>query len=201
MVLINYQCYIVLHTAMIMNSAIVERANSALKFVKRDWVVGAVCMGQERLNALLLLFVRQDIPVDADEVVDVFAIKHPIYWVSSTKVLPSILLTTSSFSDVLRCRLASVDRFWSGSGHFLQIDPRMSYSMVSHPTTPLSCMVSHRVLSWVLCYSSCTLLTLRWLLLNTAYVGLHSYADDTQLYTGCSSIDASKSAVQFLHCI
>jgi len=26
--------------------------------------------------------------------------------------------------------------------------------------------------------------------------GVHSYADDTQLYTGCSSTDASKSAVQ-----
>jgi len=30
---------------------------------------------------------------------------------------------------------------------------------------------------------------------------LHSYADDTQHYTGCSLIDASKSAVQLLHCI
>jgi len=34
-------------------------------------------MGQESLNALLLLFVHQDIHVDADEVVDVFANKHP----------------------------------------------------------------------------------------------------------------------------
>jgi len=34
-------------------------------------------MGQERLNALLLLFVHQDIHVDADEVVDVFANEHP----------------------------------------------------------------------------------------------------------------------------
>jgi len=32
-------------------------------------------------------------------------------------------------------------------------------------------------------------------------VDLHSYADDTQLHTGCSSTDASKSAVQLLHCI
>jgi len=32
-------------------------------------------------------------------------------------------------------------------------------------------------------------------------VNLHSCADDTQLYTGCSSTDASKSAVQLLHCI
>jgi len=32
-------------------------------------------------------------------------------------------------------------------------------------------------------------------------VDLLSYADDTQLYTGCSSTDASKSAFQLLHCI
>jgi len=30
---------------------------------------------------------------------------------------------------------------------------------------------------------------------------VYSYADDTQFYTGCSSTDASKSAVQLLHCI
>jgi len=32
-------------------------------------------------------------------------------------------------------------------------------------------------------------------------VDLHSYVDDTQLYTGCASTDASKSAVQLLRCI
>jgi len=32
-------------------------------------------------------------------------------------------------------------------------------------------------------------------------VDFHSYAVDTQLYTGCSSTDASKSAVQLLRCI
>ena len=32
-------------------------------------------MSQERLNALLLLFVHQDIHVDVDEVIDVFAKK------------------------------------------------------------------------------------------------------------------------------
>jgi hypothetical protein len=56
------------------SSATVERANSALKFVKSD---RRSTMGQERLNALVLLFVHQDIHVDADEVVDVFANKHP----------------------------------------------------------------------------------------------------------------------------
>lgn len=56
------------------SSATVERANSALKFVKSD---RRSTMGQERLNALLLLFVHQDVHVDVDEVVDVFAKKHP----------------------------------------------------------------------------------------------------------------------------
>jgi len=32
-------------------------------------------------------------------------------------------------------------------------------------------------------------------------VDLHSYAEDTQLYTGCSSTDASKSAVPLLYSI
>ena len=49
------------------SSATVERANSDRRST----------MSQERLNALLLLFVHQDIHVDVDEVVDVFAKKHP----------------------------------------------------------------------------------------------------------------------------
>jgi hypothetical protein len=56
------------------SSATVERANSALKFVKSD---RRSTMGQERLNALLLLFVHRDIHVDVDEVFDFFAKKHP----------------------------------------------------------------------------------------------------------------------------
>lgn len=56
------------------SSATVERANSALKFVKSD---RRSTMGEERLNALLLLFIHRDIPVDVDEVVDIFAKKHP----------------------------------------------------------------------------------------------------------------------------
>jgi len=44
------------------------------------------------------------------------------------------------------CRLALVDWFWSNSGLSLQTDPRLSHSMASHLTTPLTCTVSHRVL-------------------------------------------------------
>jgi len=119
-------------------------------------------------------------------------------------MLPSILLTTSSkFSGVLKCRLASLDRFWSGSGLSLQTDPRLSHSMASHPTTPLSCMVSHSVLSeWVLCFSSCTTADVALIAVQHG-VDLHSYRlmIGLQAYTGCSSTDASKSAVQLLHCV
>jgi len=64
------------------------------------------------------------------------------------------------FSGALKCRLALMDRSWSGSG--------LSSVAVSFQgvTAPLSCMVLHSVLSWVLCYSFCILLMLRWLLLS-----------------------------------
>jgi hypothetical protein len=55
-------------------SATVERANSALKFVKSD---RRATIGEERLNALLLLFVHRDIFVDINEVIDVYSAKHP----------------------------------------------------------------------------------------------------------------------------
>ena len=59
-------------------------------------------------------------------------------------------------------------------------------------------MVFHKALSWVLFYSFCILLML---LAAQHGVDLHSYADDTQLYTSCTSADAPTSAVQLLHCI
>ena len=34
-------------------------------------------MGEERLNALLLLFVQKDIPIDYDEIIDEFARREP----------------------------------------------------------------------------------------------------------------------------
>ena len=48
------------------SSATVERANSALKFVKSD---RRASTGEDRLNALLLLFVHRDIAVDINELV------------------------------------------------------------------------------------------------------------------------------------
>ena len=49
-----------------------ERANSALKFIKSD----RSTMGQDRLNALLLLYVHKDIVVDYEAVIDLYASRH-----------------------------------------------------------------------------------------------------------------------------
>ena len=51
-------------------AATVERANSALKFVKSD---GRSRMVEDRLNAVLVLFIHNDIDIDFDKVVDIFA--------------------------------------------------------------------------------------------------------------------------------
>jgi len=48
----------------------VERSNSSLRFVK---TVYRSNMGQERLNALLLLFIHRDIELNYEKVVDIFA--------------------------------------------------------------------------------------------------------------------------------
>lgn len=51
----------------------VERANSSLKFIK---TASRSTMGEDRFNALILLYVHKDIPIDAESVVDMFARKH-----------------------------------------------------------------------------------------------------------------------------
>jgi len=51
-------------------SATVERSNSSLRFVKN---VYRSTMGEERLNALLLLFIHKDIPLNYNAVVDEYA--------------------------------------------------------------------------------------------------------------------------------
>ena len=51
-------------------SATVERSNSSLRFVKN---VYRSTMGEERLNALLLLFVHKDIPLEYGAIVDDYA--------------------------------------------------------------------------------------------------------------------------------
>ena len=53
------------------SSATVERANSALKFVNSD---RRASTGEDRLNALLLLFVHRDIAVDINEVTDIYIV-------------------------------------------------------------------------------------------------------------------------------
>lgn len=55
-------------------SASVERSNSSLKFVKN---VYRSTMGDDRMNALLLLFIHKDIAVNIDTVIDMYASRHP----------------------------------------------------------------------------------------------------------------------------
>ncbi|XP_066274145.1 52 kDa repressor of the inhibitor of the protein kinase-like [Branchiostoma lanceolatum] len=65
-----------LHLLMLtpVTSAGVERANSALRYVKN---VYRSTMSEDRLNALLLLFVHRDIPLDYDTIVNMYAAQHP----------------------------------------------------------------------------------------------------------------------------
>ena len=55
-------------------TASVERANSALGFVKSDH---RSTMSEGRLNALLRLYVHKDIQLDFEEVVTAYGHKHP----------------------------------------------------------------------------------------------------------------------------
>ena len=54
-------------------SAAVERAHSALKLVKTKL---RSTMGEDRLNALLLLYYHKDIALDYDKIVDLYARRH-----------------------------------------------------------------------------------------------------------------------------
>ena len=49
-------------------SASVERANSALRHIKTDF---RSMMGEERLNALLLVYIHRDIFLDYDKIIDI----------------------------------------------------------------------------------------------------------------------------------
>ena len=53
-------------------SASEERENSALRHVKIRSM-----MGEERLNALLLVYIRRDIFLDYDKIIDMYASKYP----------------------------------------------------------------------------------------------------------------------------
>ena len=55
------------------SSAIVERSNFCMRFVKN---VYRSTMGEERLNALPLLFIHKDIPLNYNSVVDEYAKRY-----------------------------------------------------------------------------------------------------------------------------
>ena len=56
-------------------SAGVERANSSLRYIKN---VYRSTMLEERLNALIVLFVHRGIDPDCDKMINMYATKHPI---------------------------------------------------------------------------------------------------------------------------
>ena len=55
-------------------SSSVERANSSLKYIKNKL---RSTTGQDRFNALILMFVHKDIAIDVDAVVQMYATQHP----------------------------------------------------------------------------------------------------------------------------
>ena len=52
----------------------VERANSTLRFIKNNM---RSTMGEDRFNALILLYVHKDIPLPIDAVIDMYAGQYP----------------------------------------------------------------------------------------------------------------------------
>ena len=55
-------------------SASVERANSALKFVKN---VYKSKMSEDRLNSLIIMYVHKDIKLDYNDIIDMYARRNP----------------------------------------------------------------------------------------------------------------------------
>jgi hypothetical protein len=55
-------------------SASVERTNSALRLIKSSY---RSTMGEDRFNALVLLFVHKDIPLHYDTIINLYAQRHP----------------------------------------------------------------------------------------------------------------------------
>ena len=55
-------------------SASVKRVNSALRRAKTDF---RSTMGEERLNALLLVHIHRDIFLEYDKIIDIYASKYP----------------------------------------------------------------------------------------------------------------------------
>ena len=65
-------------------TATVERANSSLKYIKTNL---RSRMLSSRLNALLLLYIHKDVPLDYDEIVDSYAYSHPRRMILSRPLL------------------------------------------------------------------------------------------------------------------
>ena len=55
-------------------SSSVERANSSMKFIKNKL---RSTMSEDRFNALVLMYIHKDIYIDVDQIIDMFARKHP----------------------------------------------------------------------------------------------------------------------------
>ena len=56
-------------------SASVERANSVLCYVKTDF---RSAMSEDRFNGLLLLYVRRDIKLDYQKIIDMYAMRYQL---------------------------------------------------------------------------------------------------------------------------
>ena len=54
-------------------SAIIERANSVLRYIKNDF---RSTMSEDRINALLLLYVHSDIKLDYKKNIDMYAMRY-----------------------------------------------------------------------------------------------------------------------------
>ena len=52
----------------------VERANLSLRFIKHSY---SGSMGEDRFNALVLMFVLKDIKLNINKIVNVYAQRHP----------------------------------------------------------------------------------------------------------------------------
>ena len=70
----NIVCILRLLLIIPVTTATVERANSALKLIKTDLLS---TMAQDRLNALVLMFVHKDLSVNHERVIDSFAKAYP----------------------------------------------------------------------------------------------------------------------------
>ena len=55
-------------------SALVERANSTLRFIKTDY---RSTISEDRFNALVLLYLHRDVKLDYNRIIQLYANKYP----------------------------------------------------------------------------------------------------------------------------